>query len=192
MVVLLLMMTTSRARRTKSVNLALVLINWWEWNDFSTGATSRKWRPSHIRWLSRTSQNQMLLSIQKFPPVVKLYFRIVCDPNMNDKVAPPFEGENGNVFVEREVFLLSRSGPLFRRSHTRKSPEWESTPLSPNRTQDFYGSLHLGRGGIRWRGILSSRETQFYTSVGIASVQGQRSATFEPWFSKEHSSQTFP
>ena len=125
----------------------------------------------------------MLLSIQKFPPVVKLYFRIVCDPNMNYKVAPPFEGEKGNVFVEREVFLLSRSGPLFRRSHTRKSPEWESTPLSPNRSQDFYGSLHLGRGGIRWRGILSSRETQFYTSLGNASGQGQRSETFEPWFS---------
>ena len=65
-------------------------------------------------------------------------------------------------------------------------------PLSPNRSQDFYGSLHLGRGGIRWTGILSSRETQFYTSVGIASEQGQRSETFEPWFSKEHSSQTFP
>ena len=111
---------------------------------------------------------------------------------MNYKVAPPFEGEKGNVFVEREVFLLSEvdhsSG-----GHTLESLlNGSQPPLSPNRSQDFYGRLHLGRGGIRWAGILSSRETQFNTSVGIASEQGQRSKTFEPWFSKEHSSQTFP
>ena len=48
------------------------------------------------------------------------------EPSLNER-----KEEKGNVFVEKEVFLLSRSGPLFRRSHTRKSPEWESTPPLP-------------------------------------------------------------
>ena len=130
MVVLLLMMMTSWTRRTKAVNLPLVLIGVSEMtfqlarHPGNDAHHTSDGFPAH-------QQNEMLLSIQKFPPVIKLSFRIVCDPNMNYKVAPPFEGEKGNVFVEKEVFLLSRSGPLFRRSHTRKSPEWESTPPLP-------------------------------------------------------------
>ena len=196
MVVLLLMMTTSRTRRTKAVNLALVLINWWEWNDFSTGATSRKWRPSHIRWLSRTSQNQMLLSIQKFPPVIKLYFRIVCDPNMNYKVAPPFEGRDRKCLCWKGSFLVeSKWTTLPEVTHSKVS--WMGVnPPSPRieiKTFMMEVLFRTRRNLIpnRWTGILSSLETQFYTSVGITSGQGQRSATFKPWFSKEHSSQTF-
>ena len=43
--------------------------------------------------------------------------------------------EKGNVFVEKEVFLLSQSGTLFRRSHTRKS--WMGVTFG----KDFLESL---------------------------------------------------
>ena len=83
---------------------------------------------------------------------VQLSFRVVWErANMNYGVEPSFwmkerKKEKGNVFVEREVFLLRQSGALFRRSHTRKSPEWESPSppppqLSPLK-KTFLESLH--------------------------------------------------
>ena len=185
------MMTTSRTRRTKAVNLPLVLIGESEMtfqlarHPGNDAHHTSDGFPAH-------QQNEMLLSIQKFPPVIKLSFRIVCDPNMNYKVAPPFEKERKEMSLLKRKFSCWVEVDHSSGGHTLESLlNGSQPPLSPNRSQDFYGSLHLGRGGIRWAGILSSRETQFYTSVGIASEQGQRSATFEPWFSKEHSSQTF-
>ena len=68
-----------------------------------------------------------------------LLYNFLSEPaNMNYGVEPSLnerKEEKGNVFVEKEVFLLSQSGTLFRRSHTRKS--WMGVTFG----KDFLESL---------------------------------------------------
>ena len=159
MVVLLLMMLTSWTRRTKAVNLPLVLIGESEMtfqlarhpgND--AHHTSDGFPAHHRMKCCFQSKNSLQISCLSELSAIQIWIIKLLRLLKERKEMSLLKGKF-SCWVEVD----HSSG-----GHTLESLlNGSQPPLSPNRSQDFYGSLHLGRGGIRWTGILSSRETQF-------------------------------
>ena len=142
-----------------------------------------------IRWCSHPSQNEMSLSVEKCDWNLLLY-NFPSESSGSQQIWIMELGhiwmkernrEKGNVFVEREVFLLRQSGALFRRSHTPKSPEWESPPLPQT-------SLHLWKRHF-WKVLTEGPNSVIDQSSFISTVKVLLS--LYPYYSEMKNSRVF-
>ena len=124
-------------KSSDSIITCCVSIFNYEWNDFSdrTGATSRKWRPSDGAPAHQKMKCHFYWEMWLESASVQLSFGASKYELWSGTIFEWRKEEKGNVFVEKEVFLLSQSGTLFRRSHTRKS--WMGVTFG----KDFLESL---------------------------------------------------